>query len=250
MTSQPTTATVGGGKIPDAEEVGKLKVSLRGELLRLGEDGYESARKIHNGMIDRRPSIIVRCAGAADIMRAVSFAREHELLVAVRGGGHGVSGFAVCDDGMMIDLSRMKSVRVDPTQCTARAEGGVTWGDFDHETQAFGLATTGGVARPTGLAGLTLGGGQGFLMRKHGLACDNLLSVDVATAEGRQVTASAAENPDLFWGVRGGGGNFGIATSFEYRLHPVGPVLGGLVIYPMSQARVSTLNGAGSHADA
>lgn len=237
MTSEPTTATVRGGKIPDAEEVGKLKVSLRGELLRPGEDGYESARKIHNGMIDRRPAMIVRCAGAADVMRAVSFAREHELLVAVRGGGHGVPGFAVCDGGVMIDLSCMKSVRVDPTRHTARAEGGVTWGDFDHETQAFGLATTGGAARPTGIAGLTLGGGQGFLMRKHGLACDNLLSVDVVTAEGRQVTASAAENSDLFWGVRGGGGNFGIATSFEYRLHPVGPVLGGLVIYPMSQAR-------------
>jgi len=219
------------------KELERLKASLRGELLRPGDDGYESARKIHNGMIDRRPAAIFRCAGAADVIGAVNFAREHQLEVAVRGGGHGVSGFAVCDGGMMIDLSRMKGIRVDTSRCTARAEGGVIWGEFDHETQAFGLATTGSVARPTGIAGLTLGGGQGFLMRKHGLACDNLLSADVVTAEGRQVTASSAENADLFWGVRGGGGNFGVVTSFEYRLHSVGPVLGGLVIYPMNRAQ-------------
>ena len=220
----------------DAEKVENLRKGLRGELLRPGDASYESARKIHNGMIDRRPKIIIRCAGVADVLRAVRFAREHELLIAVRGGGHGVPGFAVCDRGMMIDLSPMKSVRVDSSRRTALAEGGVTWGEFDHETQAFGLATTGGVARPTGVAGLTLGGGQGFLMRKHGLACDNLLSVDVVTADGRRLRASATENADLFWGVRGGGGNFGIVTSFEYQLHSVGPILGGLVIYPMSQA--------------
>jgi hypothetical protein len=221
----------------DVQEVERLKASLRGELLRPGDDGYESARKIHNGMIDRRPAMIARCAGSADVIAAVNFAREKRLPVAVRGGGHGVPGFAVCDGGMMIDLSPMKSIRIDPTQRRARAEGGVTWGEFDHETQGFGLATTGGIARPTGIADLTLGGGQGLLMRKHGLACDNLLSVDVITAEGRQVTASATENPDLFWGVRGGGGNFGVVTSFKYQLHPIGPVVGGLVIYPMSQAR-------------
>jgi FAD/FMN-containing dehydrogenase len=157
--------------------------------------------------------------------------------MAVRGGGHGVPGFAVCDSGLMIDLSPMKSIRVDPIRRAARAEGGVTWSEFDHETQAFGLATTGGTVGRTGIAGLTLGGGHGFLMRKYGLACDNLLSADVVTADGRLLAASVTENADLFWGLRRGGGNFGIATSFEYQLHPVGPVLGGLLIYPMHQAR-------------
>jgi hypothetical protein len=226
-----------GGRLPGQETVDELKVHLRGELLRPGDNEYEGARKIHNGMIDRRPALIVRCAGVADVLRAVSFAREEEMLVAVRGGGHGVPGFAVCNDGIMIDLSCMRSVRVDPTRGTARAEGGVTWGEFDHETQAFGLATTGGLVRATGVAGLTLAGGHGFLMRKYGLACDNLLSVDVVTADGRLVSASADENPDLYWGVRGGGGNFGIVTALEYRLHAVGPVLGGLLIYPMNQAQ-------------
>jgi FAD/FMN-containing dehydrogenase len=214
-----------------------LQTSLRGELLRAGQPAYEDARKIHNGMIDRHPALIVRCAGVADVMRAVDFARNNALLVSVRAGGHGVAGLAVCDGGLMIDLSRMKGIHVDPTRQTARADAGVTWGEFDHETQAFGLATTGGVARPTGIAGLTLAGGHGFLMRKHGLACDNLLSVDVVTADGQLRTASATENPDLFWGVRGGGGNFGVVTSFEYQLHPVGLMLGGLLIYPMEQAR-------------
>ncbi|HEY7493975.1 MAG TPA: FAD-dependent oxidoreductase, partial [Candidatus Tectomicrobia bacterium] len=174
-----------------ATAIEQFKGSLRGELLCPGDDHYDSARAIHNGMIDRRPALIVRCAGVADVMAAVTFARSHNLVVAVRGGGHGVPGFAVCDGGLMIDLSRMKSVRVDPVGRTARAEGGCTWGDFDHETQAFGLATTGGIARPTGIAGLTLGGGHGYLMRTHGLSCDNLLSVDVVTADGRLLTASA-----------------------------------------------------------
>ncbi len=230
-------ATKGTHAVLPATTVEEFKTRLRGDLFCPGDDGYDSARKIHNGMIDKYPAMIVRCAGVADVIAAVNLARNHHLPLAVRGGGHGVPGFAVCDGGLMVDLSRMKSVRVDLTRRTARAEGGVTWGEFDHETQAFELATTGGVARPTGIAGLTLAGGHGFLMRKHGLACDNLLSVDVVTAEGRFLTASATENQDLFWGLRGGGGNFGIATSFEYRLHPVGPVLGGLVIYPMSEAR-------------
>jgi FAD/FMN-containing dehydrogenase len=220
-----------------ATAIEQFKGQLRGELLCPGDMHYDSTRTIHNGMIDRRPALIVRCAGVADVITAVNFARSNNLIVAVRGGGHGVPGFAVCDDGLMIDLSRMKAVRVDPVSRTARAEGGCTWGDFDHETQAFGLATTGGIARPTGIAGLTLGGGHGYLMRTYGLACDNLLSVDVVTADGRLLTASATEHADLFWGVRGGGGNFGVVTAFEYRLHPVSQMLGGLLIYPLAKAK-------------
>jgi FAD/FMN-containing dehydrogenase len=196
----------------------------------------DSARSIHNGMIDRHPALIVRCAGVADVLAAVTCARTHNLVVAVRGGGHGVPGFAVCDGGVMIDLSRMNSVRVDPVARTARAEGGGTWGDFDHETQAFDLATTGGIARPTGIAGLTLGGGHGYLMRTYGLACDNLLSVDVVTADGLLLTASATAHADLFWAVRGGGGNFGVVTAFEYQLYPVSQLLGGLLLYPITHA--------------
>ena len=188
-------------------------------------------------MIDKRPALIVRCVGVADVIQAVNFARTHDLLVAVRGGGHNVAGNAVCDGGLMIDLSPMKSVHVDPVRRTARAEPGATWRDFDHETQAFGLATTGGVIPTTGVAGLTLGGGLGWLMGSYGLSCDNLLSVDVVTADGRLLQASATENPDLFWGVRGGGGNFGVVTSFEYQLHAVGQVLGGMVIHPVERAR-------------
>jgi FAD/FMN-containing dehydrogenase len=221
----------------NATAIEQFKGILRGDLLCSGDAHYDSARAIHNGMIDRRPALIVRCAGVADVMAAVTFARTHNLVVAVRGGGHGVPGFAVCEGGLMIDLSRMKSVRVDPGRRTARAEGGCTWGDFDHETLAFGLATTGGIARPTGIGGLTLGGGHGYLMRTYGLSCDNLLSVDVVTADGRLLTASATEHADLFWGVRGGGGNFGVVTAFEYRLHPVSQMLGGLLIYPMDQAQ-------------
>jgi FAD/FMN-containing dehydrogenase len=214
-----------------------LQASLRGKLLQPGDAAYDDARKIHNGMIDRHPALIVQCAGVADVINAVKFARVNHLLVSVRGGGHSGAGFAVCDGGIMIDLSGMKSVWVDPACQTARAEGGATWGDFDHETQAFGLATTGGVMRPTGIAGLTLGGGHGFLMRRFGLASDNLLSVDLVTADGQLLRASAAEHADLFWGVRGGGGNFGVATSLEYQLHPVGPLLGGMLIHPMHKAK-------------
>lgn len=233
MTNQ-ARAAASSGVAP--QKLDALKAALRGQLLGPGDDGYEAARKIHNGMIDRRPAMIARCAGVADVIRAVQFARESELLVSVRSGGHGIAGFAVCEGGMMIDLSQMKSVRVDPTARSAHAQGGATWGDFDDESLAFGLATTGGVARPTGIAGLTVAGGHGYLVRRFGLACDNLLSVDVVTADGRMLKASATENADLFWAVRGGGGNFGIITSFEYRLHPIGPVLGGLLFCPLTKA--------------
>jgi len=220
-----------------SETIEAFKTSLRGALLCPGDNGYDDARRLWNAMIDRRPALIVRCAGVADVIQAVQFARTHDLLVAVRGGGHNVAGNAVCDDGLMIDLSPMKSVHVDPTARTARAEGGVTWGEFDHETQTFGLATTGGVIPSTGVAGLTLGGGIGWLMGSYGLSCDNLLSVDIVTADGQLLKASANENPDLFWGVRGGGGNFGVVTSFEFQLHPVSQILGGMVIHTLENAR-------------
>jgi FAD/FMN-containing dehydrogenase len=213
-----------------------FEAGLRGELLRPSDGGYDEARTIYNKMIDNRPALIARCAGVADVIQSVQFARECGLLVSVRGGGHNVSGNAICDGGLMIDLSPMKSVQVDPERNTARAEPGVTWGEFDHESQAFGLATTGGLISTTGVAGLTLGGGIGWLMGNHGLACDNLISADVVTADGQLLTASGSENQDLFWGLRGGGGNFGIVTSFEFQLHPVGPMLGGLVIHPLDQA--------------
>ncbi len=214
-----------------------LKASLRGELFQPGEEGYDAARTMYNAMIDRHPALIVRCAGVSDVITAVQFARSRNLLVAIRGGGHNVAGRAICDGGLVIDLSRMKGIHVDPVHCIARAEPGVTWSEFDRETQAFGLATTGGTVSSTGIAGLTLGGGIGWLMRTCGLACDNLVSVDLVTAEGRLLRASATENPDLFWGVRGAGANFGVVTSFEYQLHPVGPLLGGLLIHPFSKAR-------------
>ena len=221
----------------DQSTVEKFKTNLRGELLQPGELGYDTARRIWNGMIDKRPALIARCTGAADVIHCVNFARENDLLVAVRGGGHNVAGNAVCDGGLMIDLSRMKSVRVDLARRTARAEPGLTWGEFDRETCIFGLATTGGQISTTGIAGLTLGGGWGYLARRFGLTCDNLLSVDLVTANGQLLTASATENQDLFWGVRGGGGNFGVATSFDYQLHAVGPVLAGIVAYPFEKAK-------------
>lgn len=214
-----------------------LRKTVRGAVLCSGEDGYEAARKVPNAMIDRRPAIIVRCAGAADVISCVRFAREHDLLVSIRGGGHSIAGKAVCDGGLMIDLSCMKGIRVDPQHRTARAEPGLTLGEFDRETQAFGLATALGTVSKTGIAGLTLGGGFGHLSGKYGLACDNLIGADVVTADGRLLKANASENQDLFWGVRGGGGNFGIVTSFEYRLHEVTTVLGGAVLYPATKAR-------------
>jgi FAD/FMN-containing dehydrogenase len=206
---------------------------LRGELLRPDGTAYEEARKVWNGLIDKHPALIVRCAGVGDVVDSVNFACEHDLLLAVRGGGHNVAGNAVCDGGLVIDLSPMKGVRVDPERRTVRAESGATLRDFDRETQVFGLATPMGVVSETGIAGLTLGGGIGWLRRKHGLSSDNLLSVDVVTADGRFLTASETENADLFWGIRGGGGNFGVVTSFEYRLHSVGPeVMFCFVLYP------------------
>jgi FAD/FMN-containing dehydrogenase len=229
-------ATTGRRVLLNADAIKQFGARLRDGHLLPGDDGYDAARKIYNAMIDHRPGIIARCAGVADVVHAVNFARENGLLVSVRGGGHNVSGNAVCDGGLMIDLSPMKSVRVDLNSKTARAEPGVTWGEFDRETQAFGLATTGGLISTTGIAGLTLGGGLGWLMGNHGLACDNLISVDVVTADGRMLTASASRNDDLFWGLRGGGGNFGIATSFEFRLHPVEPMLGGILIHPLDKA--------------
>ena len=187
--------------------VQQLQASLRGALLRSSDAGYDEARRVWNAMIDKRPALIARCVGAADVVSCVNFAREHNLLVSVRGGGHHAAGFGVCDGGLMIDLSPMKGIRVDPARKTVQAQGGATWGDFDRETAAFGLATPGGQVSTTGIAGLTLGGGVGWLSRKYGLSCDNLLSVDVVTADGNFLTASANENAELFWGVRGGGGN-------------------------------------------
>jgi FAD/FMN-containing dehydrogenase len=215
----------------------KFRGALRGHSFCFGEQGYDAARAVPNAMIDRRPALVAQCAGAADVIACVCFAREHGVLVSVRGGGHSVAGKAVCDDGLMIDLSCMKGMRVDPAHRTVRAEPGLTLGEFDRETQAFGLATTMGTVSKTGISGLTLGGGWGHLHGKYGIALDNLTGVDVVTADGCLVTANASENVDLFWGVRGGGGNFGIVTSLEYRLYEVGPVLGGAVFYPVAKAR-------------
>jgi FAD/FMN-containing dehydrogenase len=227
-------------RIPISEALAidaELGGSFRGELLLPTSPGYDTARRIWNGAIDRHPACIARCAGVADVVAAVRFARKRDLEVAVRSGGHGVGGQALCDGGLVIDLSPMKGIRVDPTARTARAEAGVLWGELDRETQLFGLATVGGIVSHTGVSGLTLGGGIGWLMRKYGATVDNLLSVDLVTADGELVTASEDENHDLFWGVRGGGGNFGIVTSFEYRLHPVGPiVLAGPIFHPLEDA--------------
>ncbi len=218
--------------------VGELRESLRGELLCPNEAGYDDARSLWNAMFDKRPALIVRCAEASDIISAVNFARTHSIPIAVRGGGHNVSGSGACEGGLMLDMTRMKSVRVDAASRTARAEPGLTWGEFDRETQAFGLATTGGICSEAGIAGVTLGGGFGWLMRKHGLALDNLISVDVVSADGQLRTASATENADLFFGVRGTHSNLGIVTSLEYRLHPVGPtVLAGMVLHPLEKGK-------------
>ncbi len=214
-----------------------FKAALRGKLMRPGDEGYDEARRVFNAMIDRHPALIVRCAGVADVIHSVNFARENQLLLAVRGGGHNVTGNAVCEGGMVIDLSGMKGMWIDPAARTVRAEPGLTWGELNHDLQVFGLGATGGYVSITGIPGLTLGGGLGWLVRKHGLALDNLLSVDIVTADGRLLKASLERNPDLFWGVRGGGGNFGVVTSFEFRVHPVGTVLGGLLIHPLSSAR-------------
>jgi FAD/FMN-containing dehydrogenase len=220
------------------KDVEELRKRLRGQLLLAGEPGYDGARLIWNRAFDRRPALIARCAGAADVTAAVEFARAQGLLTAVRGGGHSLSGQSVCDGGLIIDLSGMQGIRIDPTGKRARMEAGVRLADMDREAQAFGLAAPLGTVSDTGAAGLTLGGGFGRLTRKYGLACDNLTGADVVTADGHFLKVSAQDNPDLLWALRGGGGNFGVVTSFEYRLHAVGPMLfGGPVVYPFAGVR-------------
>lgn len=216
---------------------------LAGRVLVERCSDYDHARRVWNGLIDKRPAVIAQCSGVADVLEALRFARDHDLLLAVRGGGHNVAGFGTCDGGLVIDLSPLRGIRVDPAKRTARAQAGVTWGDLDRETQAFGLAVPGGVVSTTGIAGLTLGGGQGWLRRTYGMTCDSLLSADVVTSAGEFVTASDTERADLFWALRGGGGNFGIVTDFEYRLHPVGPVVThAAAMYP-AEAAADVLHG-------
>jgi FAD/FMN-containing dehydrogenase len=217
--------------------IDSFKASVRGEILRPGEQRYDEARKIHNAMIDRHPAIIVRCAGVADIIATVKLAREHKIAASVLGTGHHVAGVSLCDGGIVIDLRAMKGIHVNPDLRTARVEPGVTWGELNHELQTFGLAATGGYVGTTGVGGLTLGGGLGWMVRKYGCALDNLISTDVVTADGRFLTASLKQNADLFWALRGGGGNFGIVTSFEFQVHPVGTVMAGLVLHPLSKGR-------------
>jgi FAD/FMN-containing dehydrogenase len=238
--TERTTSTVSTitpeGRL-DAAALTELERSFRGQLVRPGDPAYDEQRKVWNGSIDRFPALIARCAGAADVIAAVRFARATGLVVAVRGGGHSFPGLSVCDGGVVIDLGPMNGIRVDPESRTVRAQAGVLLGELDRETQAFGLAVPSGIVTHTGLAGLTLGGGIGWLMRKHGLTIDQLIAVDIVTADGELVRASETENPDLFWGLRGGGGNFGIVTEFEFRLNPVGPtVLAGPIFWPMSES--------------
>lgn len=217
--------------------VRELRDAMRGELITPDDSSYDEARSVWNGMIDRRPAMIARCTGTHDVIAAIGFARSEGMTVAVRGGAHNVAGNATCDGGLVIDLSPMKGVRVDADARTVRAQAGLTWGELDQETQGFGLATTGGLVTSTGIAGFTLGGGIGWMMRKHGLACDNLISADVVTADGQTAHASETENGELLWGLRGGGGNFGVVTEFEFRLHPVSQVFGGLLAWPAEGAR-------------
>jgi len=221
-----------------ATRIEALKRNLKGQVFLPLDDGYEAARRIWNAMIDKHPALIVRCASTSDVVRAVNFARDNGLPLAVRGGGHNIAGNALCDDGVVIDLSQMKSANVDPGSRRATIEGGATLADLDAATQVHGLATPLGINSTTGVAGLTLGGGFGWLSRKYGMTIDNLESAEVVTAAGEVLRASATEHPDLFWAIRGGGGNFGVVTRFEFRLHPVGPeVLSGLIVYPLSEAK-------------
>ena len=226
------------GSAVDETALETFRARLRGPLLRSGDQGYDEARTLWNAMIDRHPSCILRCTGAADVIAAVGFAREHDILLAVRGGGHNIAGTAICDGGMVIDLSLMKGVRVELGSQTVQVQPGCAWGDVDHETQPFGFAVPSGIVSTTGVSGLTLGGGFGWLTRKYGYTCDNLLSVDIVTADGRFLRASEQENQDLFWGVRGGGGNFGVVTSFQFRMRALGPtVMAGMVLHPIDRAR-------------
>lgn len=227
-----------GNSTLDADAAAKLREAVRGTVALPGEAVYEQSRSIWNAMIDRRPAVVIRAAGAADVVQAVNFARENKLVLSVRGGGHNIAGHAVCEGGVMLDFSGMKAVRIDASGKTARVEPGVTLGELDREAQAFGLATPTGINSTTGIAGLTLGGGFGWLSRRFGLTADNLISADVVTADGKLRIASEQTNPDLFWAIRGGGGNFGVVTSFEFRLHEVGPiVLGGLLVHPFANAK-------------
>jgi hypothetical protein len=219
-------------------DIKEFRASLRGQLLLAGNDGYEQARKIWNGVFDRHPALIARCANSDDVVKAVNFARSHGVLTAVRGGGHSISGQSSCEGGLMIDLAPMKEIRIDASKKVAQAQAGVLLGELDRESQAVGLVTTLGTAADTGIAGLTLGGGLGRLQRKFGLACDNLISADIVTADGKSLHVSEHENPDLFWGIRGGGGNFGVVTRFEYRLHKFGPeLLAGNRVFPIARAK-------------
>ncbi|WP_455372323.1 FAD-binding oxidoreductase [Limibacillus halophilus] len=228
-----TGQAAASSSFPDAVE--SLRAQIKGEALLPGDPGYDEARAVWNAMIDRRPAAILRCDGVADVIAAVKFAKSEGLPVSIRGGGHNVAGHAVCDDGLMIDLSMMRAVHVDPVSRRARIEGGGTWGDLDRETQAFGLATPGGLISDTGVGGLTLNGGIGWLRSRYGLCIDNLTSVDLVTAEGELITANSEQNPDVFWALRGGGGNFGVVTSFEFKLYPVGPIVAfAAPIYPLS----------------
>ena len=222
----------------DEDALERFQSNLRGVVLKQGDPGYEEARRVWNGMIDRHPALIVRCEGAADVIDTIRFARKRDLLISVKAGGHHASGRAVCDGGLMIDLSLMRNIQINVDEGSARAEAGALLGDLDRESQAFGLAVPAGTVSETGIAGLTLGGGFGWLSRKHGLTCDNLISADVVTSDGEFVVASEDESSDLFWGLKGGGGNFGIVTSFKYQAHPVGPnVLAGAVFHPLDEAR-------------
>jgi FAD/FMN-containing dehydrogenase len=232
-----TVSSLGTGSKPlDTEAVRALRTALRGELLTPDHAGYDGARRVWNGMVDRRPAAIAHCAETADVVAAVGFARAQGLPVAVRGGGHSAAGHAVADGALVVDLSPMNDVQVDPSARLARAGGGATWGWFDAATQAHGLATTGGAISTTGIGGLTLGGGLGYLMRSYGLACDNLAAAEVVTADGRVVEAGEGGDAEFLWGLRGGGGNFGVVTRFDFRLHRVGPVLGGMLVHPAERA--------------
>lgn len=237
MNSLSVLGLTGDSITLDEASLEKLKSSLRGALLVPGDEGYDKSRTVWNAMIDRKPAMVVRCAGVADIRLAVTFAHTHGLLTAVKGGGHNIAGNAVCEGGLLIDLSAMRTVTIDPIAAVAHVEPGATLGDFDHECQAFGLATPVGINSTTGIAGLTLGGGFGWLSRKYGMTVDNLLAADVITADGRLIRANEKEHADLFWAIRGGGGNFGVVSRFEFKLHPVGPeVLCGMIVYPIKEA--------------